>query len=1030
MKNIFKSLPSSIQASVVAILAFASVVLMVSIPGFTSAQSNDQGSFSPFQLFTTGGSTYMRDKTATWKLQVRSLGSTGSPCLNVGTTGIFGTTTCGTGGGGSSTPSVGSAGWVQFASTTLGAFDGTSTLFWNNSTGKLGIGTGTPPMKLSVISLANDDGIALYNSTTGGTVARISQENTDDGRIILYNGNTVNVDIQGGGTSYFRGGNTVFGANGPINSTVGVRSNLAIGTNFYDDTAPVNGLLLEGGFGDGSSATGTFGNILTSTGTSTKWMATSSFGFATGTNFWSPNGTSIYSNNGGGTGFVGIGETVPQTELHLRGSSNPGLTIASGPYSSGRDAFFFGVVTSPNGFVQGSQAGDTGIVAKAGGTMLFGVSPNTGTPQGAAMAIGSGGNLGLYMSSSTGVHNILGTLYSNFYEGSANPSVNNIVFNANSSSNYMGIRSGGNGTNGTLNFGRTLLPTSAITPILTVRDNDTVGIGTTTATAALTVIGSSSISSLSAANCDVMANTFGALYCGTNGAGGSGNSAWTIGSGLIFNATSTDFVGIGTSTPTSTLDIQGKAGNFMPLRVSSSSGASMFEIEPNAFIGFSTSTPGSPFVVASSTGNRDRLFSVNSDGTTNTTGISTASGFTGSTLAITNNLTTVTPNSISRSYTSGSDASALSISQTNTGGNGGIVGALRVAAAKGGATDPGAKQFRSISGATAYTGTGNYTDAIGVYGDVTKTGASGSIADAYSIFGNSPLASGGGSITRAWSGGFNGNIWVATSTAIGTTSTAQALNVQGNQRLTGAFFDGSNASGTSGMVLSSTGTSTQWMASAGGGGNSAWTIGSGLIYNATSTDKVGVGTSTPQSALSIVANALGGLFIRTVTNIVNAFTIHNASGTPVFNVDTTATEAAFSIGTTTASSTLTVQSGTNNNPFSIFKAISAVVYNVFKVDSSGHQITGGPAPVISTCGTTPTVVGDDTNGAITTSGTVNACTVTFANSFPVTPVCTFNINKTGIASMGVTALSASSFTVGFSGSIGTAVIYYHCEAHQ
>ncbi len=47
---------------------------------------------------------------------------------------------------------------------------------------------------------------------------------------------------------------------------------------------------------------------------------------------------------------------------------------------------------------------------------------------------------------------------------------------------------------------------------------------------------------------------------------------------------------------------------------------------------------------------------------------------------------------------------------------------------------------------------------------------------------------------------------------IGTTTPAQLLSIAGNMRLTGALFDGSNASGTNGMVLLSTGTSTNWVA--------------------------------------------------------------------------------------------------------------------------------------------------------------------------------------------------------------------------
>ena len=45
---------------------------------------------------------------------------------------------------------------------------------------------------------------------------------------------------------------------------------------------------------------------------------------------------------------------------------------------------------------------------------------------------------------------------------------------------------------------------------------------------------------------------------------------------------------------------------------------------------------------------------------------------------------------------------------------------------------------------------------------------------------------------------------------IGTTSPTQKLHVDGNARLTGAFYDSNNSAGTIGQVLTSTSTSTEW----------------------------------------------------------------------------------------------------------------------------------------------------------------------------------------------------------------------------
>jgi hypothetical protein len=50
------------------------------------------------------------------------------------------------------------------------------------------------------------------------------------------------------------------------------------------------------------------------------------------------------------------------------------------------------------------------------------------------------------------------------------------------------------------------------------------------------------------------------------------------------------------------------------------------------------------------------------------------------------------------------------------------------------------------------------------------------------------------------------------------TTPTQTLHVTGNARVTGAVYDSSNSAGTSGQVLSSTGTGTQWTTGGGGGG--------------------------------------------------------------------------------------------------------------------------------------------------------------------------------------------------------------------
>jgi hypothetical protein len=100
------------------------------------------------------------------------------------------------------------------------------------------------------------------------------------------------------------------------------------------------------------------------------------------------------------------------------------------------------------------------------------------------------------------------------------------------------------------------------------------------------------------------------------------------------------------------------------------------------------------------------------------------------------------------------------------------------------------------------------------------------------------------------------------SVGIGTTSPTQLLHVAGNVRITGALYDGNNAAGTSGQILSSTGTGTDWVSKSDlslvdGSGTanyvSKWsdtdTLTNSIIYDNGSA--VGIGTSSPNRLLTI-----------------------------------------------------------------------------------------------------------------------------------------------------------------------------------
>jgi parallel beta-helix repeat protein len=210
---------------------------------------------------------------------------------------------------------------------------------------------------------------------------------------------------------------------------------------------------------------------------------------------------------------------------------------------------------------------------------------------------------------------------------------------------------------------------------------------------------------------------------------------------------------------------------------------------------------------------------------------------------------------------------------------------------------------------------------------------------------------------------FTNNVGIGSSTPSHKLTVVGNSYIGGNLRLTGALLDSTAATGTLGMVLQTTGTSTRWVAtstlglasSLSGGTNgflARWTsdsaLSSGLfrdngtvagvnatsssytfnvqgsagvnafnvasssgtsILAVTSNSRVGIGTSTPTQQLSVAGNAL----FRNLANSANAFEVQKANGDYVFSIDTSTTQTFFG-GATFAADGMFGKNGDEGSP--------------------------------------------------------------------------------------------------------------------
>ena len=108
-------------------------------------------------------------------------------------------------------------------------------------------------------------------------------------------------------------------------------------------------------------------------------------------------------------------------------------------------------------------------------------------------------------------------------------------------------------------------------------------------------------------------------------------------------------------------------------------------------------------------------------------------------------------------------------------------------------------------------------------------------------------------------------------------------------------------------------------------------------------------------------------------------------------------------------------------------AVNALA-TVLTLDSARHFISGGSAPALSVCGTTPAISGTDTAGKITIgTGATTSCTATFNKAYTNAPACTIAGDNSAVTYAATTTTTA--LTITSSANMASDVVSYICLAY-
>ena len=135
------------------------------------------------------------------------------------------------------------------------------------------------------------------------------------------------------------------------------------------------------------------------------------------------------------------------------------------------------------------------------------------------------------------------------------------------------------------------------------------------------------------------------------------------------------------------------------------------------------------------------------------------------------------------------------------------------------------------------------------------------------------------------------------------------------------------------------------------------------------------------------------------------------------------------VGTTTPWAKLSVHAMPGDTKLMLFAIASSTANStstLFSISNTGHVIASSTSPALSSCGTSPSMRGDDSHGEVTVGATGTGCTITYANPYSVAPSCVVTPQTGSIVNVFSYTVSATALTVTQTG-LGGNVFNYLCE---